>query len=373
MSKQNSLAGTSNSAAFMALICLIPIFIVIVTMGWGEILKPLFTFFSPLCYVVAFFIACVGVLMGKAVAAERVRISIEENPKYKTTWLYYFFVLLIISALGTMNMLFMTTQSQATLADALADTSTKLRQVQSSVDRALATPDFDKKKASVDSLFANLEAEMKNPANCGFGAESLQRLKELQAALPGLKPLSMPAVRPTCEAIPKFLAEYRKVVDSALDNFAANSPDKPKATIDLRKQINASINEQLAVIDEFKLNPSKIDKASALPVLEKSWALYEEVITKTEKASDKSLGLPARIVVQEVRGIGEIGHIIAILISQWTHVQTYIIIFGALFFDLILVAFFMRHLSTKVEVIEQSPFKLSSSNSTGEIKNIFDK
>ncbi len=368
---KKNLTETSNSAAFVALICLIPIFVVVVTKGWGEILKPLFGFFPPLSFVVAFFIAMAGVVLGKAVAAERIRISLEEKPKYKGTWVAYFLVLLIISALGTMNMLFMTTQGSATLANALADTGNKLRQLQTKAEAALATPEFDKKKSEIEALWTKFDSEMRNPANCGFGAESMQRFKELQAALPGLKPLS--GVGAKCDKVPEVLKKYKEIVDSLIGNLAANASDKPRAYMDLRKKVIADLQSELKEIDQLKLTPSTLTKSVVQPVLEKAWSVYEEVLTKVERTTDKELDLEKRIVDQTVRGMGEISHIIGILISQWNRIDTYLIIFGAIFFDLILVAFFTRHLSSKVKEENDSPYTLKSSNSSGTTRNIFEQ
>ena len=368
---KKNLTETSNSAAFVALICLIPIFVVVVTIGWGEILKPLFGFFPPISFVIAFLIAMVGVVLGKAVAAERIRISLEEKPKYKTTWVAYFLVLLLISALGTMNMLFMTTQGSKTLADALADTGNKLRQLQTKADIALATPEVDKKRLEIEALWTKFDSEMRNPANCGFGTESMQRFKELQTALPGLKALS--GVGTKCDKVPEVLKKYKEIVDSLVESLVANVSDKPRAFMELRKKVTVDIQAELKEIDQLKLTPSTLSKSVVQPVLEKSWSLYEELLNKVERTTEKELGMEKRIVDQTVRGMGEIGHIISILISQWNRVDTYLIIFGAIFFDLILVAFFTRHLSSKVKEENESPYTLRSSNSSGTTRNIFEQ
>ncbi len=95
--RQEDISKVSDSVSLYALICLVVIFLLIVTFGWSTMLTPVVSlpnqwpdflspFFTLLRYVAGFAIALAGIILGKAVAAERIRISSEDQPKFKTTW-----------------------------------------------------------------------------------------------------------------------------------------------------------------------------------------------------------------------------------------------------------------------------------------------
>lgn len=256
--KNPELRSTTDAAAFYALLCLIPIFTIVVTYGWGKILQPVLPIGSPYDMIVAFagglFLAIVGVVLAKVIAAERVQISVDESArspflKWLSSCWAYLLVLLIISALGTTRTIFTISQSSDVLSSELSATGTKLRNLQVMIDGTLLTPDYDARaaefkakrtmmeaalkqfesemqrkrdlqqsllssqQANVESIWVQFEGEMKNPLNCGFGSEAQKRFKELQDALPGLVSLSG-SVGTQCDKIPAVLKQYREAVNS---------------------------------------------------------------------------------------------------------------------------------------------------------------
>jgi len=221
--------ATSDTAAFYALLCLIPIFVIVVTYGWGRILQPILPVESPwnvvLAYFAAVFLALAGVVLAKVIAADRVQLSIEAQGKAKlSTWMArcwaYLLVLLTISALGTARTIFAVSQASDVLSNELSQTGTELRTLQATIDAMLKTPEYDvrlgeykARRLKLDSLVAQFEIEMEkvrqieltklddgianvdklweqfkieveNPQLCGFGPAANQYFKALQDALP---------------------------------------------------------------------------------------------------------------------------------------------------------------------------------------------
>lgn|GEM_PF-1239253 len=459
-SKNPELRRTSDAAAFYALVCLIPIFTLVVTYGWGKILQPVLPIPNPydlaIAYVAGLFLAVVGVVLAKVIAAERVQISLDDSVKSPVLkWLgrcwAYLFVLLVISALGTTRTIFSMSQASDVLSSELSATGTKLRNLQVVIDGMLLTPEYDARaaeykskrakmeaalkqfesemqrrrdlqqsqlssqQANVESIWVQFEGEMKNPLNCGFGTESQKRFKELQAVLPGLVELSG-SLGTQCAKIPEVLKQYREAVNSrkssvlslakmscsvtpaaaqhlqdlqallpelkplqATDIACDKLPESLKlysadaksmiATVDVpiaevpvkiiefKKKTAQDIQQQLIDIDRIVVESGKISPDEALPVLRKSWETYRKLLAEAESLSNgKKLDLPREIKREEVENIENLTNILRILLSRLDNFMTYFTVFSAILLDLILIAFFRRHLSSRVRAEVDSPY-----------------
>ncbi len=353
----------ANSSAYHALVCLVSFFVVVVTVGWGGILGPVVGTFSIMDvnfsfhrYIVAFPVALAGVYLAKAVADEKIRLAGELEPQFKKTWWAYFGVLLVISALGTMNLLFKVTQENLTIDDAIVTTEKHLQKLRFSIDKELATPNFDRQTAEIRILFNNVEKEARNPANCGFGRQTMQHLNALRAKLPKLKILSVSGTG--CEKVEETLAQYRDSINLLTRELAR---DDEKERVELRQKAAADLDKKIGELNDFKLNPGLLNKSDALPVLTKAWDLYAEHLTKAELIVGKKFGLEDDIKIITVQNLGQIEHIIPTLLSQYDRISTWVIIILAVFFDAMLVAFFQRHLFAQRPPVSNSPYAASQS------------
>lgn len=228
MASRAKIDEVSNSAASAALIALIPIFLFIVTFGWQKIISGfvLVSNYEIAQYLLAFVLAVVGVILARIVAAERIRIKYSPAAHSKYIWVAYFIVLLLISALGTMNSFFLFSQSQNVLMEAFSATNDKLIALKESIAHEVGTPIHDradeqigKKKLELKSQFLQFralaekdveasiqanqsaaraaqsawdqfESEMRNSLRPGWGRESQKRFEELQTLVPEMKVLS---------------------------------------------------------------------------------------------------------------------------------------------------------------------------------------
>jgi len=377
--RSDDINDVSNNVSFYALVCLVIIFLIIVTYGWSTMLVPVITipldwpeFLSPLFtlfrYSVAFGIASIGVVLGKGVAAERMRISSERAPQYTNTWKAYFAVLLVISALGTMNTLFMQTQQSGVLSETISQTRNHLLLLKSKIDEKLATPDFDNRRNEINQLFGDFKRELKNPANCGFGAQASQRFRELQSQLPKLKSLALGSG--ACKNVEALIADYRDSVDKLLDDL----PDaKTKKLYQNRITMLASIDQAIEHIEELKLKMQSLDKSAALPVLTAAWSTYAQILENAELLSGSSFGLQPEIENKNAQGMGQITQIFPLLISQFDNPVTYLIILAAVLFDLLLIEFFARHLHASVVIREETIYSSRGRSDSGRAGNIFEK
>lgn len=457
--KQPDLQTTSDGAAFFALLCLIPIFVAVVTYGWGKILTPILPVSSPfdsiLAYIAGIFLSVVGVILAKIIAVDRIQLSLSYQGKFlfgawfSRCWAY-FLVLVVISALGTTRTIFSVSQASDVLRSELSATDGKLRDLQVMIDKTLKTPEYDARadefkakrtkvqslvtqfesemqrvkdaelaklntqRAHVDNLWTQFEGEMKNPLNCGFGQETEKRFRELSAALGGglnklsgqgsecskvpavlthyksaveklkesvfaeskyncsispvaaqrmgeiqsaltdLKPLEVSSI--PCSNMTKIVGDYTKEANILIEKIAVPESERPAAILDFKKKASTEIKAQLDSIDDLA-NQGKVDSDNALPVLRKSWDAYRKNLSEAETLSGGTrLGLPREIKREEVENIDNLTNILRILISRWDNFMTYLTLFAALLLDMILIAFFRRHLSSGLKKTESSPY-----------------
>lgn len=376
--RPDDIADVSNAVSMYALVCLIILFGIIVTYGWSTMLAPVITLphdwpdyfthiFTLLRYAAGFAIAAAGIILAKAVSAERIRISLESLPKYTNTWKAYFLVLILISALGTMNTMFMQTQQTSVLGDVVSETRNHLQQLKYKIDQQLATKSYDQQRVNIDQTFANFEKELRNPANCGFGAQSNLRFQELQSQLPKLKPLALGSG--ACQNIDALITGYRDTVNKLTDDL----PDPETKRLYLqRKSLTAKVEQTIIQIEEMKVKNPNLDKEIALPILINAWNTYSKTRVEVQLLAGTKLNIPEEIVNKNVIGMGGIAHIIPLLISQFDNPLTYLIIVVAIIFDILLVQFFSRHLHSSVAIREENFYTSKQASSSSKARNLFE-
>jgi hypothetical protein len=192
----------------------------------------------------------------------------------------------------------------------------------------------------------------------------MQRFSALRAKLPGLQPLS--GAGSGCEKVEGVLKEYRETVDLLVGELARG---EEKKRYELRRKAAVDLDQKIKELNDFKLNPGVLNKADALPVLTKAWDLYSEYLIKAQLISGKNFGLKDEIKITTVQNLGQIEHVIPILISQLDKLSTYLIILLAVFFDALLVIFFQRHLFSRLPPDNQSPYIATQS---GRAVNLLD-
>jgi hypothetical protein len=377
--RSNDIEEVSNSISFYALLSLVLIFLIVVTYGWATMLAPVITLpngwadelsliFAGLRYLAGFAIAAAGVVLGKAIAAERIRLGSEMTPMFKHTWKGYFLVLLVISALGTMNTFFMQTQQGPVLGEVISKTRQDLQKLKFLINEKLDTPAYDQRRIEIDQVFANFEKELRNPANCGFGAQSNQRFLDLQKELPKLKPLALGSG--ACENVDALISGYKDTVNRLTDDLP--DPATKKRYLQ-RLALSEQITQAMAAIEELKVKNANLDKTLALPTLIAAWSTYSQALQEAELISATSFGLPDDIADKNALGMGNITQIVPLLLSQLDNPVTYLIILAAVFFDVLLIEFFARHLHGRVVIRKETYYTAKPGAATGRNSNLFEE
>ncbi len=258
MSGSKDTSKSSNSVATLALISLIPVFIFVIANGWQSILSQFVkisaneTLNLAATWTLGVVISVVAVILAWAVASERARIRNDKAARF--TWIAYFGVLVVLSALGTMNWLFKELEASTFVKESTENTLKSLTALDQFVGSAIKLTKTDEMKARQEEekrdlqarleqlqnyyeaakakagveperfrnqilgLFDSFEAEVRNPLKEGCGEVARGYLQEIKTKLPDLR---LPSG--DCgEANPDVMLKvYREAIDKALENWAS--------------------------------------------------------------------------------------------------------------------------------------------------------
>jgi hypothetical protein len=323
-----------------ALVALVAVFVIIMTVGWGQMFEPVLPMLG-LNYLGGCFVGVVGIIMAKAVAHERfLKLNRPESERRKlpNIWPLYFFVLILISALGTMNLFFKMVYGHETYDQAILKTEVALVNLR---DRYVFSKDKPLEWAalqqSVQIERSNFLSELKNPQNPGWGAGTETHFKALQAKLPTLQRFSMKRNRLTAPEAEALAVQYDTAIsDKLIAALPVSLQERKKSSEIVLVEID-SITKQLNGLRQQGAFASQSD---TLRSLRSAWSFYEN---KVAELGDKSLPLSLRDPAAE--NIGRIEQIIPNLLSGAKDLRTIVIVLFALFFDWLLVQFFLRYMS----------------------------
>ena len=466
MAKNSKLISKSDTAAFAALFGLVPIFLTIVTIGWKNILTnviiiPDYLYAQIIVqYIIAFFVALVGIFLARGVAAERRKLKnkIELGPT--TTWIAYFFVLVVISALGTITTVFKATQETTIIQEVIQSTEHNIRTLKTAAINNIKAPAYDEAvkavqedRKKVDNLFLKLTGDLndlveeqkaelailasdadiaykdfvreaRNPQRPGIGPAARQNFDKLQKIVP-IEPLSGGMNGLTDQVIAAYdekfkdaknkkfdinsatcvlkdstllaLKDIKQKVSSIIEfndvicgrandkladvknriqaEFVRREPrlaDDEKSKLDFKKGLIEQFDKELGKLDLNYKDINKISKDTTGPILKASWSKYAELRDHARDFMDPAVldNLPDNIDDDTIDHLGQITHTIDILIQRWDKIQTYFIVFFGLVFDIILVAFFARTISSLEDRDDDDPYGFASA-SPSSVKNLF--
>lgn len=330
MQKKKKARG--EKAALLALVGITIIFIGIVGRGWHTLFLSLG---ETLALLVGLGMALIAVVLGYAIASERVN-----NEGARVAAAAYFFVLFNISALGTINAMFVMFQSGDVFrehADKAADAVVALKETGVPL---IDTRDYDRFKAQVGDKWRNLKAELENPQLCGQGAVAAARISELQSLLPNFRPLAGGGGR--CEKVPAVVASYEQQIatlEKASPVYQAN-----KAKIELKQKILADSDKLLSDLKEIRTSLSgnyslSSVKSRLYPIAEHYGVLRQELASVATVSTEK---VQQKIEMRTVAALGNIGQVIPFIMSRLAEPSTYIYLIVALVVDLALIAAFVR-------------------------------
>lgn len=333
--------NTGDRPALFALISLIVVFFAVVGFGWHKMFSNWSSGFFA--WVLGFVLASVAISLAYATASERVRF-----PHALKVASAYFFVLFLISALGTINTMFLTFEGITIVREEIDSAREALNRLKDKAPELLQTRDYENYENNVKERWGALKTEIENPQLCGQGPVAAQRIVELQEVLTAFRPLSSAG----CEKIPSMIFAYEKQI-----NLLKNSSQQYQAaapTIALRTKIITSTENNLKELEYVRKNlkvVGDIDKAKE--ALFNAAEVYDTNKTSLDTALRKKTDLPDKISTSSLDALGNIGQVVQFIFSRLNKASTYFYVGTALFLDIVLVLAFARILKTGTEAWEK--------------------
>jgi hypothetical protein len=145
--------------------------------------------------------ALIAVTLALAIAKERTT-----NSDNISTAVSYFFILILLSALGTINTLYFNVSGVSIAQNEIKNAIDKVNNLKNRAPSILDTPDYDEWKRRVESAQLALFQEIDNPQLCGQGPEAIKRMNSMvhQDATDELIETVANLVAAATSGIPKF-------------------------------------------------------------------------------------------------------------------------------------------------------------------------
>jgi len=334
------MSSVAYRAAQSGLLAVIAIFVPVLTAGWHRLLLPsVANQIAPLAWTLALAVAVIAVVLARTVAA--LILEAREATEPDRTWWGVFFVLFLISALGTMNTAFYYGEGRLVVKENIDKASNCLDQLEQAAKSILATPNYDEKFARVSQLQVQLEAELRNFLNCGQGPVARRIIRELRQELPAFH---IPSGSANCQAVEPLIRQYREIIDSQLKLLPEYREDRVSEKQSFASELRVSVTADRKSLAGAKdqLSMGTIDDAKRV---------VEDVALKTGQYITNINGfgrdmptadIKCGIDLDAIRWLGTPGQIIPLLLSRLDHVSTYLYILAAVLADIILIKLWGR-------------------------------
>jgi len=367
----------------IALIAVGLIFIYLITSGWSQFLINE-SGNKWLAYPVGFVVSLIAIVLAKSVASERIRLSKVSNDAFKNTWMAYFFVLFLLSSVGTMNFLFGTFESPKIVANIVDNTRDKLDILENVLSKEFPASDIIKDRARIDPYYFRFNTELTNPGNCGWGVQTDQLFRELQTQLvpaPGAQSLlqmlsASSSIKSDCAKATLFSSQYAKQYEAALTQFFKLKYPSQVSNGEFIKENTDLIEKTKKQLIDLKNTNGQKDPTKYKPVLYEAWGAYSDILNRAEKKlNDRRLGIArsAKDSSVDIEDIGRFITVLSLMLSDLKSPMTYIIFILAVVLDLIMILIFGRYLVSITKDDEEfSQFNRYSSNTSIRTKNPLD-
>ncbi len=174
-----------DKASFFALIAAVIIFSFVVGRGWKTLFS---TYGITVSWIAAIVVVFIALSLCWGVGSERYY-----RPNNKGASIAYFFFLFTISALGTINAMFLLFQGSNVIRSEVNNALLNVVKLGSEGAEKIDTRQYERYSNRLNILMSDLEQEIRSPVNCGQGPKAKQILKEIQEQVPGFQPLNLGA------------------------------------------------------------------------------------------------------------------------------------------------------------------------------------
>ena len=298
-------------------------------------------------YLVGVGSAVVAFGLALATAAARLvaaRLHHKASPLAGSSW---FALLLIVSAMGLMNSLFLLLEGDDVVANRLESARKTFVQLEQEGTKALQIPAIEDKRNEIKLGLKNLRQRIvdgRDPSNpnsnaCGIGPDAEAEFQALQKHLPQFGRSRLTNVH-QCAQRKQLVTLYEEHEKVAWEQFESH-PDYRSKQGKKRDTIVAGLpafvtraHDQLQLRAAGETN-SLASVRERLSIAAKSYADKKAEIEAV--VGGELTALPPRLDIDDVANIGNPGHAVKLLLQRLNHLLTWLIIAVAFFFDSLLV------------------------------------
>ncbi len=330
---------SSGRPAALALIGICILFIAILGRGWQGLFLP---YGLSISVFVGLLIALIAIALAYAIADERVHYP---HTRVTTATAAYFFVLFNISALGTINAMFVTFQAGNILREEIDRGSSAVIKLKDVGLTSLAPQlaEYEKFVRKVDDNLKALTDEIENPNICGQGPVATRHAQALQVLLPNFRILSGGGCQKAKETSDSYKARIPELVKNSAQHAAVKEP------LALRDRVNGESKEMLA---RFTSAHKMLGFGGSIQAVKAQLFETAEQYSRMRMefgAKLSSVAVPEKIDTSAVSALGAIGQVLPFLLSRLSDHSTYIYLIIALVLDLTVIAAFARVLRSGLD------------------------
>lgn len=274
--------------------------------------------------------ALIAATLALAIAKERI-----SNSEQISTAISYFFILILLSALGTINTLYFNVSGVSIAQNEVKHAIEKVNTLKNRAPSLLATPEYDDWKRRVESAKLALFDEIDNPRLCGQGPEALKRISELQNLLPSFRQMAGGG----CDKQDLLKSHYKEIIAKQVELSDKNLKSKSKLDAKIYVEQTANeINDSLTKLLSETTSVSDISKVKI--VLESASSNFSKMKDRIEVITDQDLDKSLVINTSGIQSMGNVGEIFGFIASRLNEVNTYIYILIAVLIDITLISAF---------------------------------
>ena len=255
-----------------------------------------------------------------------------------------FLLLLLISAAGVFNTLFLQLEGRTILGQRIDALTAQMQQARLEATAPLDAlpPDIQAWRSRVDSAAIRLLAEIRNSQNCGQGPQARELIAELQRSPLTFTPLSVTVAG--CSGSDRLATEYEQQV---IPKAKQVSPEYRKWNIREREDAQTSALlvttgalQRLSALKQATNNATPVKLLEEIkPQLQREAEAYDQVAAMIlGYASDRPLAPTADL--QDVESLGEWSQLINLVILKLNQPTTWLYGFLAVGADWMLVYLF---------------------------------
>jgi uncharacterized membrane protein YozB (DUF420 family) len=344
-----------------------------VFVGWWLIFKPVVPH-PAIAIAFAFVLAVIALLLARLLAEKLAEARAPGAPPLR--WYYYlaYFCLFIVSAMGTINAAFVVWEGSSIVRQDMGEVRSAYTALDVFARRDLVSAGYNKKKADLEALLANLHEEINNPNGgnyCGVGEAAGAIITQIREIVP-----QMPIIRGTGAIRPCDPAKAERVYQSYAvsaratlerdQNFLAfHGPEKAEFLEKLATHIQA-MRSSFEEMEGLLGDPTAFARAEVQRPLATAAANYNDDYKQAAGLAPRiNSTIPVSVDVSQSQELGSFAAFFEILMSRLGDIKTWVYLLIAVLLDFGLVYFLLQafrryRYSGKMEAPD--PFRIPGSH-----------